>query len=114
MRVEGYDVWWRNSKDLRDSDILIGRLNDANPIRGYVRLIVRVCTSIGGGMYAYWWPLLFNGDKGINLHVSGRSILRRSDLHISSCLVRESGGNEAVGHQVLPKGHDIMYCERNV
>ena len=55
--------------------------------------------------------ILFNGDKGIN--PSGRSILR-PDLHISSGLrVRETGGNEVVGHQVLPKCHDIMYCERN-
>ena len=45
MGVEGFDVWWRNSEDLRNPDVLIGCLNDANPIRGYVRLI-------NMGMYA--------------------------------------------------------------
>ena len=55
--------------------------------------------------------ILFNGNKGID--PIGRSILRSDLFRSEGSQVGESGGNEVVGHQVLPKGHDIIYCERN-
>ena len=54
--------------------------------------------------------ILSNGYKGISL--SGKFIHHFWSLFRSQ--IRDSGGNDVVGHQVLPEGHDVMYCERNV